>query len=165
MNYGRKISIVSCNISASFCSPLSIIAAMKQSLPLKLNAWFDIIMDDQIDMIKDDQENINSFANYHYHSKQDKANQSDLMSKLKNCETALDEVELFDENDFWIGVGNAFFKQTSTQSKESIESLAEFYKDEINKNETKMNQDDQKIQNLKIELNKKFGDSIMLEDK
>lgn len=122
------------------------------------------LQDTDVNVTLDDQSKINKFANYN--AKLDDL-KDELVAKkndLKSLEEALDEIELFDEDEqISYVVGEVFISYGLTKTQELLAHDVNKKKDEIKRIEAKCRNLKGLMGDLKDALYRRFGSNIYLE--
>lgn len=113
----------------------------------------------------DDQSKINKFAKHNAKLDDFKDELNAKKNELKNLEEAVDEIELFDEDDqFPFVVGEVFISYGLTKTQELLADAIEKKQQEIKRIEEKCRELQAIMADLKAALYRRFGTNIYLEN-
>ncbi|XP_065359983.1 probable prefoldin subunit 4 [Calliphora vicina] len=119
---------------------------------------------DDVHISFDDQQKINRFAKHNARMDDLKVELDMKKNDLKSVEEALDEIELFDEEeDIPFLVGEVFLSHKLSRTQELLQEAKEQTLKEIASIEAKANDIKSEMNELKAQLYQRFGSNISLE--
>ena len=121
--------------------------------------------DDDVPVTFEDQKKINSFARKNVRVNELLGEIEELKKKLQNIQDASDDLMLLEDDDELIGfkIGEVFINQTSDDTQNMLEDDKTEVNQQIEGLENNVHELKQVMNELKVQLYAKFGDSINLE--
>ncbi|KAI9587686.1 probable prefoldin subunit 4 [Glossina fuscipes] len=119
---------------------------------------------DDVHISFDDQQKINKFAKHNARMDELKVELETKKNQLKNVEEALEEIELFDEDeDIPFLFGEVFLSHKLSRTQELLKEVKEKTLREISNIEAQANEIKGEMNELKAQLYQRFGSNISLE--
>ena len=122
--------------------------------------------DDDVQVTFEDQKKINLFARKNLRVTELVGEIEDLKKQLQNIEDASDDLLMLDDEDtetIPFKIGEVFVNQSMERTEEMLQSTKDYLQKSIKNYEKDISDMKQVMNDLKVQLYAKFGDSINLE--